>query len=158
MLARVVRSGVTEARHEGAVAVVTPDGVVLASHGDIDRPYYIRSSAKPFQAMAALTAGAAFEPEQLAVACASHGAQPIHVAYTRASASSGRARRVGPCSVRRIGRLPIRLGIESCAPATIDQSGSGTTVPASTPGCYGPVLRLDGRSNRIWIQTIRSRC
>ena len=84
MLARVVRSGVTEARHEGAVAVVTPDGAVLASHGDIDRSYYIRSSAKPFQAMAALTAGAAFEPEQLAVACASHGAQPIHVAYTRA--------------------------------------------------------------------------
>ncbi len=84
MLARVLRSGVVEAHHEGAVAVVTPDGEVLASSGDIDRSYYIRSAAKPFQAMAALDAGASFTSEQLAVACASHGAQPIHVAYVEA--------------------------------------------------------------------------
>lgn len=81
MLADVVRSGVVEARHDGAVAVVDGDGKLHGSDGDIDRPYYIRSSAKPFQARAALDAGAAFAPEQLAVACASHGAQPAHIAY-----------------------------------------------------------------------------
>ena len=84
MLARVVRSGVIEAHHDGAVAVVTPDGKVLASDGEIDRRYFIRSAAKPFQAMAALEAGAEFTSEQLAVACSSHGAQPIHVAYVEA--------------------------------------------------------------------------
>ena len=70
-----------EATHEGAVAVVAPDGRLISSDGDIDRRYYIRSAAKPFQAMAALSEGAEFTPEELAIACASHGAQPIHVAY-----------------------------------------------------------------------------
>ncbi len=84
MLADVVRSGVVEAQHDGAVAVVDGDGKLIASDGDIDRPYYIRSSAKPFQARAALDAGAEFAPEQLAVACASHGAQPVHVAHVHA--------------------------------------------------------------------------
>ena len=81
MLARVIRSGVVEATHDGAVAVVAPDGRLVASHGDVDRRFYIRSAAKPFQALAARSAGAVFTPEQIAVICASHGAQPIHLAY-----------------------------------------------------------------------------
>lgn len=70
--------------HEGAIAVATSDGAVLVSQGDIDRTYFIRSAAKPFQAMAMLVVGAVLGPEQLAIACASHGAQPIHVGYVRA--------------------------------------------------------------------------
>lgn len=81
MLADVIRSGVVEATIEGAVAVVGRDGDVVASHGDIDRTYYLRSAAKPFQAMAMLQAGAQFTPEELAIASASHGAHPIHVSF-----------------------------------------------------------------------------
>ena len=91
MLARVVRCGVVEATHEGAVAVVAPDGRLISSDGDIDRRYYIRSAAKPFQAMAALSEGAEFTPEELAIACASHGAQPIHVAYVHVHARRRRS-------------------------------------------------------------------
>jgi len=81
MLARVIRSGVVEATHDGAVAVVAPDGRLVASHGDVDRRFYIRSAAKPFQALVERSAGAVFTPEQIATICASHGAQPIHLAY-----------------------------------------------------------------------------
>ena len=89
MLAQVVRSGVVEAQHDGAVAVVDGDGKLITSSGDIDRPYLIRSAAKPFQAMAALEAGAELTPEELAVACASHGGQPIHVAFVRSMLAAG---------------------------------------------------------------------
>ncbi len=83
LLAKVVRNGVTEAEHHGAVAVVAPDGSLLAGSGDVDRLFFGRSSLKPFQARASLDSGATVQHSALAVACASHGGLPIHVAYTR---------------------------------------------------------------------------
>lgn len=80
MLAAVVRSGVVEAVHDGAVAVVDPDGSVLASSGDIDRSFFGRSSFKPFQAQVALELGAELSRAHLAIVCASHPATPAHVA------------------------------------------------------------------------------
>ena len=81
LLAQVVRNGVTEAEHHGVVAVVAPGGELIASYGDVDRPFFGRSSLKPFQAKASLDSGADVAGPALAVACASHGANPIHVAY-----------------------------------------------------------------------------
>ena len=69
-----------EATHEGAVAVVAPDGSLIASSGDLDRPFYYRSSAKPFQAAACLRLGFDPPPEHLALACASHPGEPVHLA------------------------------------------------------------------------------
>ena len=66
--------------HHGAVAVVAPDGSLVASHGDIDRPFYIRSSAKPFQATIAQEAGADLDALEMALACASHRGFPVHIA------------------------------------------------------------------------------
>lgn len=83
LLGRVIRSGVVEAEHHGAVAVVAPDGRLIASMGDIDRAFYGRSSLKPFQARAALDLGASVAGPALAVACASHGGLPVHVAYVK---------------------------------------------------------------------------
>lgn len=84
VLAEVVRSGRVEARHEGSVAAVGADGAVLASWGDVERAYFFRSSAKPFQALVCQEAGAGLLPEYLAVACASHSGQPVHAAIVRA--------------------------------------------------------------------------
>lgn len=81
MLARVVRSGVVESTHDGAVAAVRSDGTPVGCDGDVDRPFLIRSAAKPFQLMVAVRHGAALAPEQLAIGAASHGGQPIHLAY-----------------------------------------------------------------------------
>lgn len=83
MLAEVVRSGRVEARHEGSVAAVGTDGAVLACWGDVERPYFFRSSAKPFQALVSQETGAGLPPEHLAVACASHTGQPVHAAIVR---------------------------------------------------------------------------
>ena len=66
--------------HDGAVAVMSNDGSILASSGDIDQPYYLRSAAKPFQALVAQQEGAALEPQLLAMAAASHDGEPVHVA------------------------------------------------------------------------------
>ncbi|MFP3882875.1 MAG: asparaginase [Actinomycetota bacterium] len=75
-----MRSGLVETVHHGTVAVVARDGSLVASHGDIDRPFFIRSSAKPFQATIAQEAGANLDTLEMAVACASHRGYPVHVA------------------------------------------------------------------------------
>lgn len=69
-----------ETSHQGAVAVVGVDGSLQAAFGDIDRPFFIRSSAKPFQATVSQEAGADLSPLELAIACASHRGFPAHVA------------------------------------------------------------------------------
>lgn len=80
MLAASVRSGLVETTHEGAVAVVSSDGAVHASFGDIDRPFYLRSAAKPFQAAVSQEAGAGLDPLEMAMASASHRGFPVQVA------------------------------------------------------------------------------
>ena len=80
MLAASVRSGLVETVHEGSVAVCRPDGSLVAAAGDIDTPFYLRSAAKPFQAAVSQRSGAGLRPLELAMACASHRGQPVHVA------------------------------------------------------------------------------
>lgn len=53
---------------------------MIGSSGDIDRPFYIRSSAKPFQATVSQEAGADLTPLEMAMACASHRGFPAHIA------------------------------------------------------------------------------
>lgn len=79
MLARSVRSGLIETHHDGVVAVCDSDGRLVASTGDVDRPFYLRSSAKPFQA-AVSRRHVALAPLELAMACSSHRGHPVHVA------------------------------------------------------------------------------
>jgi len=80
MLAASVRSGLTETLHDGAVAVCRPDGSLVASAGDIDRPFFIRSASKPFQAYVSQSNGANLSTLQLAVAASSHRGHPVQVA------------------------------------------------------------------------------
>lgn len=80
MLAVVVRSGLVEAFHDGAVAVADSGGRPVARFGDIARPFYFRSAAKPFQATVSQRLGADLVPEELALACASHDGDPVHLA------------------------------------------------------------------------------
>ncbi len=79
MLAASIRSGLEETLHDGAVAVVDSDGALIASFGAVERPFYLRSAAKPFQAKVAQDHGADLAPVELAVACSSHDGDPVHV-------------------------------------------------------------------------------
>jgi L-asparaginase II len=79
----VVRSGLVEARHDVTVVAAGPGGVIDRIGAD-DTPFYLRSAIKPFQAAVARRLGAGLGPEQTAVVSASHGGQPVHLAYVRA--------------------------------------------------------------------------
>ncbi|HVR77573.1 MAG TPA: asparaginase [Acidimicrobiia bacterium] len=90
MLAARTRSGLVETYHQGAVAVVSGDGDLIASSGEIDRPFFLRSAAKPFQAVVSQLEGAALQPVELALAAASHDGEPVHVAVVESMlAASG---------------------------------------------------------------------
>lgn len=89
MLAASVRSGLVETVHEGTVAVCRADGSLVASAGDVDTPFFLRSAAKPFQAAVSQRSGARLTPVELALACASHRGQPVHVALVEAILAGG---------------------------------------------------------------------
>ena len=81
VLVEVTRGGVVESRHRGRVAVVNREGHVVFSIGDVKEPVYPRSAIKPLQAIPLVESGAADDasPQEIAVACASHNGEAIHV-------------------------------------------------------------------------------
>ena len=80
-LVNIVRSGFTESIHLGSVAVTDGDGNLVASVGDTDRIAFARSSMKPLQAVVSLGFISDELPEEeVAVMCASHNGEPVHVA------------------------------------------------------------------------------
>jgi L-asparaginase II len=84
----VTRGPLVESRHEGAAAIVKPDGTVVASWGDIDARILPRSANKPIQAMAFVESGAVerfgLGDEHIALSCASHNGEKRHVETVRA--------------------------------------------------------------------------
>jgi L-asparaginase II len=83
-LARVTRSGLEESVHTGDVAVVSADGTIVARAGDPDRLVFARSSMKPLQATVSLSlAPFDFTDREIAVMCASHNAEPVHLDAVR---------------------------------------------------------------------------
>jgi len=84
----VTRGDLVESRHRAAFAVVDSAGHVVLAAGDIERPVYARSSAKPLQALPLVESGAAaafdVSDAEVALACASHAGEPRHVAAVRA--------------------------------------------------------------------------
>ena len=72
-----------ETTHDGAVAVCDSKGNLVASYGDIERSFFIRSSAKPFQALASQESGADLAPRELAMASSSHRGYPVQIALVR---------------------------------------------------------------------------
>jgi L-asparaginase II len=87
VIVEVDRSGFVESQHLGVVAVADAEGTVVAAAGDPELPVYLRSCAKPLQAMAVLGLGVERDLDlgQLALAGAagSHSGEPEHVASVR---------------------------------------------------------------------------
>ena len=79
----VTRGSTVESVHYGAVAVVDSHGKLLASYGDPDAVTFLRSTAKPFQALPFMELGGAdrygFTDEEVALMCASHSGTDEHV-------------------------------------------------------------------------------
>lgn len=119
-LVQTFRGPFLENSHAVSVAIVAPDGRLLASCGDPATPMVLRSTAKPFQALALFHTGAndhwAVTPEELALACSSHDATERHV--------------VG------VQRLLERLGLEESA------LGCGPHAPGHVPSADA-LIRAD---------------
>lgn len=78
------RGGVPECVHYGSIAVVDADGALLASCGDARALNFTRSALKPLQALPFVEADGmsrfSFTSHELALMCASHGGEAVHVA------------------------------------------------------------------------------
>jgi len=76
------RGGRVESVHHLAVEVVE-GGKTIFSRGDVARPVYMRSCAKPFQSTTVVESGAAdafgFAPPEVAIMSGSHGGEPEQV-------------------------------------------------------------------------------
>ena len=86
-LVAVTRGDVVESVHDVAACAADVNGTVSFALGTIDVPIYLRSSAKPFIAAAAIREGVAqrfhLEPKEIAVMAASHDGEPYHIAAVR---------------------------------------------------------------------------
>ena len=78
----VRRGDRVESVHRVAYAVADAGGTLLQHEGDVRRPVFPRSSVKPLQALPLVESGAAerfaLSERELALACASHGGEPMH--------------------------------------------------------------------------------
>ncbi|HTV35646.1 MAG TPA: asparaginase [Xanthobacteraceae bacterium] len=114
VLVEVLRGGLVESRHCGAVAVVDAAGASVLAIGDVAVPVFPRSAIKALQALPLVESGAAdrygFGDEELALACASHSGEPAHVAGVE--------------------RMLVKAGLETSALAC------GTHWPINQPAAY----------------------
>jgi len=87
----VRRGRVVEAVHR-VHAVASQHGKVVASAGDPSLVSFLRSSAKPFQALELVRARDDLDDRDIAIASASHRAEPIHIEAVRALLAKAGAR------------------------------------------------------------------
>jgi L-asparaginase II len=100
-LVEVRRGAITESRHRGHIVAVQPDGKTVAYAGAPETVTFLRSSAKPLQALPLIASGAAerfgFTDSEVALACGSHSGEAIH---TATAASMLRKIGLGPDALR----------------------------------------------------------
>ncbi|MDH3378324.1 MAG: asparaginase [Gammaproteobacteria bacterium] len=87
VLVEVSRGTLVESVHRGAAAIVDHGGGLVAAWGDVERSVFARSALKPLQALPLIESGAAdafaVSDDEIALACASHGGEPMHVDRVR---------------------------------------------------------------------------
>lgn len=122
-LVETVRGGTLECVHFGALAVADTEGRVLAQAGDPHWVTFTRSTLKPLQALPFVQAGGVqhfgLTPANLAMLCASHSGEPMHVEQVEqvlAKADVGYQRLQCGCHVP----MFVELGIAP-APARYDE-------------------------------------
>jgi L-asparaginase II len=83
VLVDVLRGPRVESCHRGAIAISDAAGRLVLALGDVARPVYPRSAVKALQAIPLVETGAAaafdLTREELAVACASHSGERVHL-------------------------------------------------------------------------------
>jgi len=138
-LVEVTRGDRVESVHLGAVAVVDAAGRLRAHVGDPDLVTFLRSTAKPLQALSLVESGAAdafeFGPCEIAIACGSHSGSDAHADVVRAMlARIGLDEFALRCGAHRPGDRPTALRLEAAGvgytPARHNCSGKHTGMLA----------------------------
>ncbi len=79
----LIRGSIVEATHLGSIAIVDSTGKLLHSHGDPHTVAFLRSSAKPFQALPFVEQGGVehynYTQAEIALSCASHETAQLHL-------------------------------------------------------------------------------
>jgi L-asparaginase II len=82
-LFEITRGRIVESIHYGSIAVVDSNGKLISSYGDPQTVAFLRSSAKPFQALPFVELGGVehfgFTQRELSLSCASHNGSALHV-------------------------------------------------------------------------------
>lgn len=82
-LFEVTRGNIIESVHYGTIAVVDSKGKLISAYGDPKMVAFLRSSAKPFQALPFVEHGGVenfgLTPRELSILCASHEGSDLHV-------------------------------------------------------------------------------
>jgi len=86
-LVELARGGLTESLHRGAILAVGPDGSKVHGLGHPAMPTFLRSAAKPLQALPVIQSGAAralgLEPAEIACMCGSLNGEDFQVEAVR---------------------------------------------------------------------------
>ena len=123
-LVRSYRSGIHENSHYGSLVILDSGGSPIVQRGDVHRPVFHRSCAKPFQAIAMVELNAPLAGADLALAAASHTGEPEHVHRT--------------------------LGILGRSGFTEDDLGCPAACPV-IPAAYRSVIRGNGGPRRVFM-------
>jgi L-asparaginase II len=82
LVTKFYRGSIVESFHIGYAAAVDQNNNLIFAAGDAEYPIFIRSAAKPFQAVAVLESGAVekygLSDEEIAIMCASHNGENYH--------------------------------------------------------------------------------
>ena len=169
IVVEVVRGGVVEARHR-THAVAVSDGRVVAAAGDAAHVTYLRSAAKPIQALPLVRARPDVDDAEIAIACASHLARADQLTAVRSLLAKAPASEdeleCGPeptpvehnCSGKHAGMLALcrargwestgyRLPEHPCQEAMLEEVAAAaavdpTLIPVGIDGCGIPTFGL----------------
>jgi L-asparaginase II len=133
-LVEIVRSGFVEGRHHGSVVALAADGSVEWALGDVTDQILPRSCNKPLQALAMLGLGLDLPADLLALACASHSGEQIHLdGVRRLLASAGLAEMA-------LGNVPDYPLDPSVREAWIRNGGEPTKLAQNCSGKHAAML------------------
>ena len=163
LLVEATRGDVVEARHRVHAVAVDAAGRVVEAAGDPGLVAYLRSAAKPLQALPLVRARPDLRDEEVAIACASHLARPEQLLAVRrllaAAPASEDELETGPeptplehnCSGKHAGFLALcrargwesagyRLPVHPCQRAMLGEVAAAAEVdpraiPTATDGC-----------------------